>query len=340
MTHANATHFVRSATERYGITESDRFSQMFDLTFDLSVFDLFVAWEGGACVCCPTRAALWHPGRFIQEEQLTIWFSVPSTAQLMGRLGTLKPGHYPSLRWSLFCGERLYVETVKAWAAAAPNAVVENLYGPTELTVACTAYRWRGQASELESGSGVVPIGDPLPDMRVLVVDDKLREVSPGQTGELLVAGPQCTPGYWRDEIATARAYITVPGHSGVFYRTGDRVLRPEGTGPLRFIGRADHQVKVRGHRVELGDVESSLLRVPGVASAAALEWTHPTTDVGGIVAFVAGRDLDGGSVRSAVAEMLQDYAVPEAVHVLPELPLNANGKIDRQALARVLQQR
>ena len=151
---------------------------MFDTTFDLSVFDMFVAWQQGAAVCCPPRAALWNPAAFIRDEQLTVWFSVPSTAMLMNRLGALKPGAFPSLRWSLFCGERLPVETATAWAAAAPHSVVENLYGPTELTVACTAYRWDPSRSPAECEAGVVPIGYPLPGMHA-----RRRRRRPGRSG-------------------------------------------------------------------------------------------------------------------------------------------------------------
>src|SRR6185369_11975531 len=97
--------------------------------------------------------------------------------------------------------------------------------------------------------------------------------VPPGQTGELLVAGPQRSPGYWRDEAATARAVARVSGWANVFYRTGDRVWRPEGGGPLQFLGRMDHQIKIRGHRIELGEIESTLLELAGVESAAALGW-------------------------------------------------------------------
>jgi amino acid adenylation domain-containing protein len=337
VTHRNAMQFVASVVERYGITEDDRFSQTFDTTFDLSVFDMFVAWQRGACVCCPSRVVLWNPGRFIQDQRLTVWFSVPSLGMLMKRIGALKPGVFPSLRWSLFCGERLPSETAAAWAAAAPNSTVENLYGPTELTVACTAYRWDPERSPAESTFGVVPIGGPLPGMDVLVADETLREVLPGEEGELLMAGPQQTPGYWQDASATAAAYVTVPGRPGRFYRTGDRVRRPIGDGPITFLGRVDHQIKVRGHRVELGEVESMLLKIPGVESAAAVGWPVALSGALGIAAFVTGGGLEPAVVRTAVQATLQDYAVPQTIQVLSDLPLNANGKVDRRALVALL---
>jgi amino acid adenylation domain-containing protein len=333
VTHGNATHFVQTAGERYDITADDRFSQMFDTTFDLSVFDMFVAWRQGARVCCPSRAALWNPGTFIQEQQLTVWFSVPSLAMIMNRLGALKPARFPSLRWSLFCGERMPTDVAATWGAAASRSVVENLYGPTELTVACTAYRWDAVSSPAESVLGVVPIGYPLPGMSGVVVDECLSEVAPGEDGELLMTGPQRTPGYWQDEAATARAHVKVIGRDQLFYRTGDRVRRPVDSGPLVFLGRVDQQIKVRGHRVELGEIESSLLEVPGVESAAALGWPTTVSGALGIAAFVTGRGIEPSAVRSSLQSKLQEYAVPQTIQVLSELPLNANGKVDRHAL-------
>ena len=337
VTHGNATHVVRTAVDRYGITADDRFSQMFDATFDLSVFDMFVAWHQGACVCCPSRTAMWNPGTFIQEQRLTVWFSVPSVAMLMNGLGALKPERYPSLRWSLFCGERLPVESAQAWAAAAPSSIVENLYGPTELTVFCTAYRWDPALSAAECELGVVPIGHPLPGMHAVVADESLCEVGPGEIGELLVTGPQRTPGYWQDSEATARAHVSIPGSEATFYRTGDRVRRPIDGGPLVFRGRVDHQIKIRGHRVELGEVESTLLEVPGVESAAAVGWPTTASGASGIAAFVSGEGVEAASIRSSLLSKLQGYAVPQTIRVLRRMPLNANGKVDRQALLSLL---
>ncbi len=147
--HRNVTPLIRGMAERYEIDEHDRCSQTFDLTFDLSVFDMFVAWERGASVHCLTDKTLLKPGGFIRDHELTVWFSVPSVAVFLRRFGMLTPGRYPSLRWSLFCGEALPVEIAEAWAAAAPNSIVENLYGPTEATIACTVYRWDGERSRV-----------------------------------------------------------------------------------------------------------------------------------------------------------------------------------------------
>ena len=331
--HCNITHFVTAMAGRYGITEDDRFSQMFDHTFDLSVFDMFVAWEKGACVCCPPERVLLNPDKFIRDARLTVWFSVPSVGVLMKRLGVLRDGRYPSLRWSLFCGEPLPGDLAGAWLKAAPRSVLENLYGPTELTVACSMYRWDPARSPAESRLGIVPIGRPALGMEALVVDEELREVPPGTAGELLMAGPQRTPGYWRNAEATARAHIRPPGRGLVFYRTGDRVFQPVDQGPFTYVGRVDHQIKVSGYRVELGEVEATLRGEPGVETAVAVGWPTTVTGAAGIVAFLTGSDIDATAIRASLKAKLQAYAVPHTIRVVSELPHNQNGKVDRQAL-------
>lgn len=336
VTHANISHFVRAMADRYGFSCHDRFSQMFDTTFDLSVFDMFVAWHHGACVYCPPRAALLNPDRFIREHELTGWFSVPSVGLLMQRFGALKPGRYPSLRWSLFCGEPLPVSLAEAWAAAAPASTVENLYGPTELTVACTAYRWNPTLSPAEASGGVVPIGMPLPGMQARVVDESLTDVASGEVGELLMTGPQRTPGYWADAAATARAHVRLPNDDRVYYRTGDRVRRLSGDGPLTYVGRTDHQIKVLGHRVELGEVEAALRQEPGVHAAVAVGWPVTSSGARGIAAFVTG-DVEPAALLSSVRRKLLGPAVPQTIRVLSEFPRTASGKFDRQALLRLL---
>jgi non-ribosomal peptide synthetase component F len=148
------------------------------------------------------------PGRFINEARLTGWFSVPSTAIFMRRLGELKPGAYPHLRLSLFCGEALPLEVVRDWSTAAPNSRIENIYGPTELTIGCTAYRWDNVTSPPYCEHGIVPIGEPFEDMEALIVDEELREVEAGEEGELIMTGPQLSQGYWRDEEKKTRLCI------------------------------------------------------------------------------------------------------------------------------------
>jgi amino acid adenylation domain-containing protein len=334
VTHGNARAFLDHVVGRFEITRHDRLSQLFDLTFDLSVFDMFAAWEQGACLCCPGQKALVNPARFVRENELTVWFSVPSTAIFMKRLGALKPGAFPSLRWSLFCGEPLPVAIAEAWSEAAPNATLENLYGPTELTIACAEYRWAGSESLAEAENGIVPIGEPFPGMDSLVVDDGLAEVAPGVEGELVMRGPQMSLGYWKDPAKTAASFVVPPGRAEVYYRTGDRVRRPVGSAPLKYLGRMDSQIKIRGYRVELGEIEATVRSVVELDGVVAIPW--PVTENGceGVEVFVQGDARDVEPIRTAVSSRLPEYMVPQRFHFLDEFPLNVNGKFDRKALA------
>ena len=335
VTHGNVLHFLDVMTTRYAITPDDRFSQTFDPTFDLSVFDLFVAWERGASIFPMEPLELLAPTRFISRNELTVWFSVPSIPALMRKKGFLKPNTLPSLRLSLFCGEPLPEASAEAWQAAAPNSIVENLYGPTELTIACLVHRWDPAISPALCVNGTVPIGRPFPGLGVILLDDALRPVTGTEPGELCVCGPQTVPGYWQDDAQTAERFIQVQATSSTtvrVYRTGDRAARLE-SGDYVYLGRMDHQIKVLGHRVELGEIEAALRTHPDVVDAIAVGWPIENGTALGVTAFVTGMNIDAPDVLSTVRATLPDYMVPREIRVIATMPLNANGKIDRKAI-------
>ncbi len=341
VSHSNVLHYVNYVTKRYAFTNSDRVSQTFDLTFDLSAHDMFIAWHNGACVCCPTQKQSIKPGAFVNDARLTVWFSVPSTAVFMRRLGVLKPGMYPQLRLSLFCGEALPTEIVRQWALAAPNSVIENLYGPTELTIACTAYRWDDASSPAECEQGLVPIGEPFDEMEALIVDEEMREVEPGTGGELLMTGPQRCLGYWNDEEKTKRGFVTVPSKSRdrYYYRTGDRVRRRGAGEPLLYLGRLDSQIKVLGHRVELGEVEAAVREASGLDGVVALGWPMTASGADAIEVYLQTDDFDTKELIEKLKTKLPAYMVPKNIRLLRHFPLNVNGKFDRSALRKRLEE-
>lgn len=163
VTHGNVRAFLDAAQQRYQLTSQDRLSQTFDQTFDLSVFDLFMAWEHGARVCAMDSLELLAPFNYLERNGITVWFSVPSVAAVLNKRDALTPGRMPTLRWSLFCGEALPRQLAEAWQAAAPNSTVENLYGPTELTIACSVHRWDPATSPQLCVHDNVPIGEVFP---------------------------------------------------------------------------------------------------------------------------------------------------------------------------------
>ena len=335
--HRNIERFIDVVVDRYGLHAEDRFSHLFEVTFDLSLFDMFVTWQVGGCLCVPDVQQRMLPARYVVDSRLSVWFSVPSTALLMKETRTLSPGVFPGLRLSLFCGEALTMPVAEAWAEAASNSIVENIYGPTELTLACTHYRFGPRAAEA-SVNDTVPIGVPFAGMRAKVVDENLVEVAPGESGELVMAGPQVALGYWDDPERTAASFVRPPGETDVFYRTGDRVVRPLREDPLIFLGRLDSQIKIRGYRVELGEIEAALRQEAGVDTAVALGW--PLAAAGGaegVVAFIDDPAVDTAALLRRVATRLPRYMVPREVRIVESFPLNANGKVDRNALRALL---
>lgn len=339
--HRNVRAFINFIVDRYAITENDRFSHTFELTFDLSVFDMFMSWEKGACICVPSKKDLINPNHYIEFAQLTIWFSVPSVAIFLKQLGILQPNKYPRLRLSLFCGEALPEDIATAWQAASPNSILENLYGPTELTLACTYYRWDTGLSPKQCLYGIVPIGYPFPEMETIVVDENLSEVEPGMEGELLMSGPQMSTGYLNNSEQTSQAFITPPGKTKIFYKTGDIVKKPLSENlPFLYISRKDNQIKVLGKRIELGEIEMAIRRISGFDSVVAIGWPLTISGANGIEVFIGTGDshIDSKSILSAIREILPEHMLPKHIHSLPYIPLNINRKFDRKALYAILQ--
>jgi D-alanine--poly(phosphoribitol) ligase subunit 1 len=340
ISNANALAYIENARRRYRPGPDDRFSQLFDFSFDLSVHDMFLAWSCGACLYCPPEGKLIGLSDFIRRCQLTFWFSVPSTAAFMRQLRMLKPGSYPSLRWSLFCGEALPMGLAASWQEAATNSTVENLYGPTEATVAFTAYRLPKESRAELNALPTVPIGMPLSGQRVMVTDDRGEPLADGQAGELFLGGPQVAAGYWHAPDQTA-ARFQPPRHANGeatrWYRTGDRVIMSSEHG-LIFLGRVDRQAKIRGHRVELMEVEHSMRLAAGTDTVAAIPW--PIGDDGlalGVVGFVAGSQKIAAEIIEACRARLPDYMVPGQIHCIRNWPLNGNGKTDYISLTGLL---
>ncbi|MET8140836.1 AMP-binding protein [Sphaerisporangium sp. NPDC005288] len=327
LTHGNLHHYFGVLDGRYDFGPDDAFSQTFDLTFDCAIFDLFCAWgAGAAAVPVPPRGHADLPA-FLERHRVTVWFSTPSGISLARRLGALRPDTLPGLRWSFFAGEALRCQDVEDWIRAAPFSTVENLYGPTELTVTITGHRWSPERSAKVAANGVVPIGAVHPGHRILLATEDGRPTEEAE-GELCVTGPQLTPGYLDPQDGAGR-FLEHEGH--LWYRTGDRVRRLPGD-ELCYLGRRDAQVQVQGWRVEPAEIEHALLAAgDGVAEAAAVG----VDGAAGVelVVFYTGEARPPVELANRLRRTLPHGMVPKRYHHLDELPLNANRKVDRKAL-------
>jgi non-ribosomal peptide synthetase component F len=225
MVNVSSLAYFRAATQAlYHITPNDRFGQFCETSFDLSIFELYGAWDGGASLHVVPEDVLIAPGGFIRQHELTVWTSVPSLIVNMRKANQLQPGALPTLRWAFMCGEPLAVGSVKTLAAAAPNCVIDNEYGPTEATCTCMMLRIAGEPVETP-GRGIVSIGTTYPGTHAAIVAPEGRFLAPGETGELALAGPQLAVGYLDDPEQTARRYPTL-NHPTLgacrWYLTGD----------------------------------------------------------------------------------------------------------------------
>lgn len=321
ISHRNALAFVGWAVDVLNPAERDRFANHAPLTFDLSVLDLYAAFAVGASVHLVPAELAYAPDQlvdFLYQHQITVWYSVPSALTLMMRQGGLLDRPAPTgLRAVLFAGEPFPIQQVRALAAWT-DARLLNLYGPTETNV-CTWHEVR--PSDLERDRPV-PIGVASCGDRVWAERADGLPGGPGDEGELLVAGPTVMLGYWGR-----------PAQQGP-YRTGD-IVRVLPDGAFDYIGRRDHMVKVRGHRVELGEVEAALAAHPDVAEAAVfVAGEGPDSR---LIACVVGRDGHSPrplELRGHCAGRLPRYMLADEIVVLTELPRTANGKVDRAALA------
>jgi amino acid adenylation domain-containing protein len=337
VSQSNAVAYMEYAAKRFGIHGADRCSQNFDLTFDLSVHDLFTCWEGGATLCPYAQQTL-SPATLVDELKLTVWFSVPSIAMFASKLGLLKPGAFPTLRWSLFCGEALSSSLAAAWQQSANNSILENLYGPTEATIAITYYRWDSATSPAECVGGLVPIGWPFDGQEVCAVNEDLTPVQLGESGELCLGGSQVTGGYLNDPVRTAKSFVHLRRTGNqVWYRTGDMVRQDE-RGCLFYLGRRDFQVKIKGYRVELQEIDLVLRQAARTELAVAIPWPLSEGSASGIVGVLSGSDpaLDREIIAACNAR-LPRYMVPNRLLHFPQIPLNVNGKIDRGKISEML---
>jgi len=326
ITNANVLAYLRGIRTVCDVGPHDRLLQVVDLTFDLSVHDMFLAWTSGASLFSAPENTTLLCSRFVAEHDITCWLSVPSAAALIKQAGLLDAGCMPSLRFTFFCGEALSGAVAETWATAAPNSAVINIYGPTEATVAFSAFRYRaGQAAP----PSVVSLGYPFPEQIIALFDDLGRPAD--ETGEICLSGSQVTSGYWQAPQLTAERFFESQGTR--WYRTGDlgRFVAGEG---FSYLGRADRQVKIRGYRIELQEIEAAVRQVTGCDLAAVLPW--PIGEGGmatGCIAFVVGSEVPPTALEQCRG-LLPDYAVPSSILMIEEMPLNANGKLDYKALS------
>ncbi len=333
--HRGVLDYAAFIAESYGISKDTIIGLQSGFHFDNSVFDLYAAVLTWAKVVIIPEILFMYPVKlmeYVAEKRISCVFWVPTVMCSVANSGALDTVALPDLQTVVFAGEVMPNKQLNIWRRALPNCLYSNLYGPTEITVDCTIYNVDREFSD----SDPLPIGYARPNMRVLILRDDDTEAAVGETGELCVVGSQLALGYWNNPEETARHFVVNPLNRAFpepMYRTGDLAYR-EADGLIQYVGRKDSQIKLRGNRIEMGDIETAARCVPGVSNACAVFDAENER----IVLFVETSEaLTLRRLNVELGKYIPKYMLPGKLVCMEALPLNANRKIDRVALKAVL---
>lgn len=326
--YGNLEAFARNvAGMRMNISESSKFLQVFDLTFDLSVFSYLIPMLYGACVYTLPKSPLRHimSLELIDSEQITHVLSVPSFVN--GFSNYFSEIELHSITHWLFCGEALKSKMTEEWKKCLPNARVINVYGPTEATIFCTEYDC---SDEFEHMNGVVCIGKPFTGTGFSLMKENAGDPS----GELLISGNQLSAGYLFNSKVEYDAFFE--SENGKQYKTGDICLKDE-SGHYFYLGRKDKQVKIQGFRIEPGEVEYHANLIEGIDDAVVLADEKAEGIFVLVMFYISADAVSENKITEALQKKLPHYMIPAEFIKVDKFPLNVNGKTDRKELAKLL---
>lgn len=328
LSRKNLASFMDAFFDIYPMTESDKCLQCFDLTFDLSIMSYLAPLVKGACVYTvpPDEIKYTYVGSLIEDEHLTFALMAPST------ITYLKPYFdemdCSSLKYSLFCGEALHEDITKQWSECAMNAVIDNVYGPTEDTIFCSTYRFN-RVTVNKSHNGVLSIGKPMKNCGMTIFDEQGNECAIGVMGELCLSGPQLTKGYHKNEEKNKDAFFMKDGIR--WYRSGDLCYKDE-DGDIMYSGRLDHQAKIQGFRVELGEIEFHAKEFLGDKNVVCIAYDNKE-GLTEIAMFIEAEEFDSDEMIAFMRTKMPAYMIPKRIVFEQSFPLNSNGKLDRNVL-------
>lgn len=345
-THYSGLSYAQLVASTYGLTSSDRIGNHSPLHFDISTLGFFAGPLVTATTVIIPEAYTKVPAslsQLIEDEALTIWYSVPLALTQLWLRGILSERDLTALRWVLFAGEPWAAKYLHAMRQQLPHAWFSNIYGPAEVNQ-CMYYHLPPFEEEETQPENITPIGQVWANSEALVVDENNHPVASGDIGELLIRTATMMSGYWQrpDLSATAFFHTHVANQPAIFYRTGDLVIQ-QPDNQYRFVGRKDRQIKTRGYRVELDEVEAALVSHPQVEEAATYAIMADTGSYNIAAAVIVKPDANSqdtidqpaiaATLKRYAAKRLPSYALPQQIVVLQAFPRTGTGKIDRRAL-------
>ncbi|MFO1099229.1 MAG: amino acid adenylation domain-containing protein [Xanthobacteraceae bacterium] len=340
--HQGVLSLMSWARSLIGRDESLRFSNLNPLHFDNAVFDLYCGLVNGAALVPVETSLLANPAQWVRrlrEGAANVIFAVPTLFQTLDRLHLLRPENLPEARVFLFGGEGFPAAPLgDFYRRFKDRARLINVYGPTETSCICSSIEV-DEAALAAAGEGLPSLGRMHAGFDHAILDEDQRPVAPGKPGELWIGGANVGLGYYNHPEETARRFRQDPrqlAYRSIWYRTGD-LAREDSAGLLWFVGRADNQVKIRGHRIELEEIDLAIEAFAGVSRAVAV--VVAGADGAELhAAFSAAGEVSIPALRARLAARLPPYMQPARIVPINSLPQNANGKIDRKAVARLLE--
>ena len=328
--HRAVIDYIDWVTETFEIMEKDSFGNQAPFYFDNSILDIYSALKTGATVYIVPKNLFAQPVlllEYLQEKKINTIFWVPSALIVVAKLKAFRNVDLSgTLKRVLFCGEVMPNKQLNVWRKFLPNVQYANLYGPTEITDACTYYMVDREFTDEEP----LPIGIPMPNTDILVLNEKDEPVQGDEAGELCVRGTSLSMGYYNNPEKTREAFVQNPLNQAVpelIYRTGDIVKYNE-RGELLYLSRKDFQIKHMGHRIELGEIETAVSSLEEISQNCCLyDEKHQK-----IVLFIE-ENLEKAYINEKISHLVPEYMLPNKVIMVEKMPINANGKIDRVKL-------
>ena len=332
--HRSVIDYIDWVTETFNITHEDTFGNQAPFYFDNSILDIYSCMKTGATLNIIPKKLFFQPVpllEYIRDNKINTIFWVPSALIVVSKLKAFRNVDLSDiLKRVLFCGEVMPNKQLNIWRKFLPNVTYANLYGPTEITDACTYYIVDREFSDDEA----LPIGIPMSNTDILVLNDDDKLVIGDEVGELCVRGTSLAMGYYNNPEKTQTVFVQNPLNNAVpeiIYRTGDLVKYNE-YGEIIYLSRKDFQIKHLGHRIELGEIETAVSSLEEVTLNCCLyDEKHQK-----IVLFV-DVDVDRDFIKERIGKMIPEYMIPGKVVYLENMPINANGKIDRVKLKELM---
>jgi D-alanine--poly(phosphoribitol) ligase subunit 1 len=338
--------YLSNSRKLWSFTEFDRITQIYELSFDPSIADIFWAFTSGACLCPFSTMNIAKLGAYMQREKPTVFGCAPSLLRLALQSEVLRQMRFPELRLSAFIGEKLTRDLTDLWSACAPASVIENHYGPAEATISVSRFVVPPRVSDmrLTYDAESIPIGKPYDGQSFALVAENLELATNGE-GELFIAGTQVSAGYFGDlaeDLArNAKSFIQADWDEKrrTWYRTGD-YMRQNSEGDFVFVRRIDSQVKLLGQRLELGEIEAVLAAATSKRVLAVYLWPLEKPDqASGVVAVFASplAPIEIKTIRAQIAQFLPPAQRPKLFYSVDTPPLSGNGKLDKHQLLEIL---